>query len=84
MRKEAGFQVTDRIRIGIATESPRLRDAVERMRGHIEDETLAVEIGFGSSEGECIRPWDINGEPAEIGISRVAAPSLPAGKGRAT
>jgi len=84
MRKEAGFQVTDRIRIGIATSSERLIGAVGRLRNHLESETLAVDIGFGSADGECTRSWDINGEPADIGVSRVAAPALPGGKGRAT
>jgi isoleucyl-tRNA synthetase len=81
MRKEAGFQVTDRIRIGIATPSTRLRDAIGRLRGHLERETLAIEVGFGGAQGECSRSWDINGEAAEIGIARAtSAPS--AGRGR--
>ncbi len=81
MRKEAGFQVTDRIRIGIATPSARLRAAIDRLRGHLERETLAVEVGFGAAEGECSRSWDINGEAAEIGIARTTtAPS--AGRGQ--
>jgi len=83
MRKEAGFQVTDRIRIGIATPSARLRAAIDRLRGHLEQETLAVEVGFGAAEGECSRSWDINGEAAEIGIARTtSAPS--AGRGKAS
>jgi isoleucyl-tRNA synthetase len=80
MRKEADFQVTDRIRIGIATASDLLRGAVERNRRELEAETLAVDVALDSAAGEHAREWDINGEPAEIGISRVAAPASPSGR----
>jgi isoleucyl-tRNA synthetase len=83
MRKEANFQVTDRIRIGIATPSQRLRAAIEQSRDRLADETLAVDVRFDDTSGECSRSWDINGEAAEIGIARTTA-TPPAGRGRAS
>ncbi len=45
-RKEMGCQFTDRVEIGIVTDSAELRAAVEQFRDYIMRETLAVAIGF--------------------------------------
>jgi isoleucyl-tRNA synthetase len=83
MRKEADFHVTDRIRVAIDTPSERLRAAVDALRTYLEEETLATELSFGEAHGEVTQTWDINGESAQIALSRVAvAPSL--GKGNGT
>ena len=43
-RKEMGCQFTDRIAIGIVTESAEIKAAIEQFREYIRGETLAVEI----------------------------------------
>jgi isoleucyl-tRNA synthetase len=43
-RKEMGCQFTDRIVVGIVTESAELRAAIEQFREYIMNETLAVEL----------------------------------------
>ncbi len=43
-RKEMGCEFTDRIAVGVATESRELRAAIEQFRDYIRGETLAVEI----------------------------------------
>jgi isoleucyl-tRNA synthetase len=43
-RKELGCEFTDRIEVGIVTESKRLRQAVESFRDYIAQETLATQL----------------------------------------
>jgi len=50
-RKEMGCEFTDRITIGIETESDELKAAVEQFREYIQGETLALKIVFGSLAG---------------------------------
>ncbi len=47
-RKEMGCEFTDRITVGIETESAELKAAIEQFREYIEGETLANEIRPGS------------------------------------
>ncbi|RME37663.1 MAG: isoleucine--tRNA ligase, partial [Planctomycetota bacterium] len=44
LRKQAGLDIADRIRLRIATESEPVRAAVEAFGDHIARETLAVEL----------------------------------------
>ena len=64
MRKEGGFEVTDRIRLTLET-TPRVRECLAKFQGYVEGEVLAVEVQFGPCEGE---EWDLNGEKTRIGI----------------
>ena len=50
-RKDAGLEFTDRIIIGVETESVELRSAIEQFAEYIQGETLAVSIEFGSLPG---------------------------------
>jgi isoleucyl-tRNA synthetase len=50
-RKEKGCEFTDRIRIGIVTDSPELKAAIEQFRDYIQSETLAVEMDFSALPG---------------------------------
>jgi isoleucyl-tRNA synthetase len=50
-RKEMDCQFTDRIRVGIETDSPELKAAVEQFRDYLQGETLAVEIVFKTLPG---------------------------------
>ena len=45
-RKELGCQFTDRISIGIVTESAELKQAIEQFADYIKGETLAVDAGY--------------------------------------
>lgn len=68
MRKEAGFEVTDRIAIHFRASS-RLAHALLTMSDYIKRETLAVELSEKTLNGQAIR-HDINGEPADIVIEK--------------
>ena len=50
-RKEMGCQFTDRIAVGMVTDSAELRAAVEQFRDYIMQETLATELGFDAIPG---------------------------------
>jgi hypothetical protein len=43
---------------------------------YIAEETLALEIDIGRAAGEATKSWDINGEAAQIGLTRVAQGSI--------
>lgn len=45
-RKELGCQFTDRISIGLVTESPELKAAIEQFADYIKGETLSVDLSF--------------------------------------
>lgn len=70
MRKEAGFQVVDRIKIFYQA-TDRLNKAIKQQSEYIKNETLALALVEGFQQGECHRQWDINGERVDIGIERV-------------
>ena len=70
MRKEAGFDVTDRINVTYEA-GDRLKAAMERFVSRVAAETLAVSITEGAEAGELEREWDVNGEWARIAVERV-------------
>jgi isoleucyl-tRNA synthetase len=69
MRKDAGFQVTDRIAI-FYNGSEALGHAIQSMSTYIESETLAVELSKTVAAGEYSATLDINGEEVKVGIER--------------
>jgi len=69
MRKDAGLQETDRIRIHFES-SNRVAEAIGRMSDYIKSETLATQLTAGRDGAEHWEKWDIDGEPCEIGISK--------------
>jgi len=70
MRKDAGFEVIDRITIAY-TASSALQDRLEKQRTVIMRETLADALTAGSAEGGHSATQDINGEEARVAITRV-------------
>ena len=73
MRKDAGFDVTDRIRVAFSA-GDRLSSALEPHNEYIMSETLAVELARRIPAGDLAAQWDINGEACSIGIERVPPP----------
>ena len=66
-RRDQDFDVVDRIELVIEP-TDKLKEAVEKHRGYISDETLATSISFGTGAGETI---DLNGEPTRLKINRI-------------
>jgi len=70
MRKEAGFEVTDRIAIRY-TADDELSAAIEAGSGMIRKGTLATALGAGEAEdGWTAKEWDINGRKATLAIRK--------------
>jgi isoleucyl-tRNA synthetase len=73
MRKDAGFEVTDRITIFFSGGGV-ISGALEAMKEYIMKETLAVKIESHFQQGEFSSQENINGETCEIGIERAREP----------
>jgi isoleucyl-tRNA synthetase len=69
LRKDSGFEVTDRITIVFNT-SDELSDALLRSSAYIMSETLSVGLTKGTVNGNSVKE-DINGVHCEIGITKV-------------
>ena len=70
MRKDAGLEVTDRIRLTCEGDG-ELAAAVEAWSEMIRRTTLATELTCGKApEGFVTREWDINGKKAVLGIAK--------------
>ncbi|MBU2636995.1 MAG: isoleucine--tRNA ligase [Bacteroidetes bacterium] len=70
MRKDAGFEVTDRILIFYSCDE-RLNKAVTDQKSYITSETLASSLTADLQESDFSAEWDINGENCRIGIKRI-------------
>jgi isoleucyl-tRNA synthetase len=68
MRKEAGFEVTDHIRVYLEG-NDRLAAVLEDHRDEIGAEVLADQILTGRTGGYS-KEWNINGEKAVLGVER--------------
>lgn len=71
MRREAGFDVTDRIRIKFQT-TERVRQCFEKYGQMIDNEVLAISVQFGPCEGT---EWDLNGELTVIALEKATGDS---------
>ncbi len=69
MRKDAGFEVTDRIRMTFEADD-ELAAVLEKYEEMICKATLTMEITRGAAEGEASKAWDINGKQAVLSIAR--------------
>ncbi len=65
MRREGGFAVTDRIVIALKA-TDKVLSAFKKHEEYVMHEVLGTQVNLDCQEGT---EWDINGEPALIGIS---------------
>jgi isoleucyl-tRNA synthetase len=70
MRKDAGFEVTDRINITFQA-SPAMRATLLSMKVYITAETLAVEFAEPLRPGDLQATVEVNGEALEVAIARI-------------
>jgi isoleucyl-tRNA synthetase len=71
LRKDAGFEVTDRITITFQA-SPAMRATLLSMKPYITAETLAVEFAEPLRPGDHQATVEVNGEALEVAIARIA------------
>jgi isoleucyl-tRNA synthetase len=70
MRKDAGFDIVDRITI-VYTTGSALADRLASRQQYIMSETLAEEWVSGTPAGDHTETVELNGESITIAISRV-------------
>lgn len=69
MRKDAGFELTDRINITFSA-SPTMCSTLLSMKSYIAAETLAVDLTAHLQPGDYASTVDVNGEDIQISIRR--------------
>ncbi len=70
MRKEADFNVADRIELYLSS-TEQVHRGFDRHRSYVMGETLAVKLVEEPSDDMFLKSWNINGHPAKIGVKRV-------------
>jgi isoleucyl-tRNA synthetase len=70
MRKEADFNLVNRIKINYQT-TPKLKEAILENIDYLKNETLAVEVEEGTVKGETTKDLNINGVKAKITLQRI-------------
>src|SRR5690606_423806 len=70
MRKNAQFELTDRIRITYWA-GPEVTDAIGAFQGYILEETLAVAIEKVADQTEDLTEWDINGYSTKLKVEKI-------------
>lgn len=70
MRKEADFNVTDRIKLCVKS-TDVVHEALENYREHIMSETLSRELVSEPGPSAYTKEWVINGEKAVIGVEQI-------------
>ena len=69
MRKEAGFEVLDRITV-YHKDSEKVAGVIERNKDSIMSDVLAVEMTEGVGEGYT-KEWNINGEKVTLTVKKM-------------
>lgn len=70
MRKEADFDVTDRISLSVETDSESM-ESIRKMNDYIMNETLAEQFtGNINGDSDFVKEWDIDGKILKIAIKR--------------
>ena len=69
MRKEAGFEVVDRIHVTVKTADEKLAQIVAQNAEAIERGVLALDVKLGDApKGAYVRDWSINGVDATLSV----------------
>ena len=69
MRKEAGFEVTDRIRLSHMG-NPVIEEIFAKLGDDIAAQVLAKEVKAGEAAGY-VKEWNINGETVTLGVEKL-------------
>ena len=70
MRKEAGFEVTDRIAVYV-NGSKLIEEIVAGDADALKEGVLAVDVIVGAAaEGIYAKEWDLNGEKATLAVEK--------------
>ena len=70
LRKEANFNLVDRIKIFYETDE-KLHDAIQQNLDYLKNETLAVEVHEGIQPADIQKDLDVNGIQVKISLQRI-------------
>ncbi len=71
IRKDSGFEVTDKIRVQIE-DKPVVADAIAKYAEYIASQTLAVEVAAAAKpSGAVVADSDVDEEPLQIAVTRI-------------
>ena len=69
MRKEAGFEVMDKIRVSVK-DNDKIIETMKANEAEIKSEVLAEEVVYGETEGY-VKEWNINKEHVTLGVTKL-------------
>ena len=69
MRKEAGFEVTDKIKVS-TEKNKKIAEIIDKNRQMIQNDVLCEAIELTKAEGYT-KEWDINGETVVLGVEKL-------------
>ena len=69
MRKEAGFEVMDKIRVSVK-DNDKIMEIMKAHQDEIKAEVLAEEVVLGETEGY-VKDWNINKEHVTMGVTKL-------------
>ena len=69
MRKEADFQVTDKILLSCRG-NEKIETLLKKNKEEIQSEVLALDVKIGETTGY-EKDWNINGENVTLGVERI-------------
>ena len=69
MRKEAGFEVMDKIRVSVK-DNEKIDAILRKFEGDILSDVMADEIAYGAVSGY-VKDWSINGENVTLGVEKL-------------
>ena len=69
MRKEAGFEVMDKIRVSVK-DNDKIQTVMQKFEKDIQTDVMADEIVYGTGIGYS-KEWNINGEAVTLGVEKL-------------
>ena len=69
MRKEAGFEVMDKIRVSVK-DNDKIQTVMQKFEKDIQTDVMADEIVYGTAIGYS-KEWNINGETVTLGVEKL-------------
>jgi len=70
LRKDAGYDVADRIALTVVTDDARLRKAVEKFSDYLKGETLATTVAYERGAADASFDFELEGTKAWLGVKR--------------
>ena len=69
MRKEAGFEVMDKIRVSVK-DNDKIIETMKANEAEIKSEVLAEDVVYGETDGY-VKEWNINKEHVTLGVTKL-------------